>query len=85
MDFKDATDEQLAAEVSRRGIKIPLAPPEEHSKIDFSVLLKTVRSGVLQTVQDGYESDGLHHYIYEAAIEAVYGPGYWNWKNKHWL
>lgn len=80
MDFKDATDEQLAAEVSRRGIKILLAPPGELSKIDFAGLLKTVRSGVLQAVQDGYEDDDLQHYIYEAAIEAVYGPGYWNWK-----
>ena len=31
---------------------------------------------------DEYEPKNYQHYIYEAAIEAVYGPDVWKWINK---
>ena len=58
----------------------PVPPPQPLAQPDFSALIRCVTGGVAQAIKDGYEDEDLRSYIYEAAMEAVYGPGYWPWR-----
>lgn len=82
MNLKDASDDALKAELKRREKKLPPAP-EPLKKPDFSALVKMIAEETerAKTEDDYYEDDDFQHYVYEAAMEAVYGPAYWPWKN----
>lgn len=79
MGITSLSDADLLAEIERR--KIPATPaPTALAQPDFTVLIETVTEGVNRTVADGYEDEDLQHYIYEAAVNAIYGPSYWIWR-----
>lgn len=80
-DIAKYTLEQLEAEVAARKGKPP-APPEPRQYPDFTALIQTMKDGMAQTIKDGYENDDFQHYVYEAAIEGLYGPQYWDWRRK---
>ncbi len=44
------------------------------------MLIQTVVHGVIESANEQYEDDDLQHYIYEAALTAVYGKAYWEWR-----
>jgi hypothetical protein len=41
-----------------------------------------VERNTAEVEEKGYEDDDFQHYVYEAAMEAVYGQGYWAWFNE---
>jgi len=57
-----------------------IEPPKEREEPNFAAVLETVRFGVKEAVERGYWDDDLKHYIYEAAMEAVYGKDFWQWR-----
>lgn len=78
--LKDFSEEELQAELEAREKKrkliiSPLLDP------NFDALVAMIKEGVARSAADEYESDDFQHYVYEAAMEAVYGPGYWKWRN----
>jgi len=81
MKFDGVPDDALEAELARRK-KLANMPPQPLKEPDFSGLVKTVTSGIAQSMEEGYEDDDFKHYVYEAAMEAVYGKGFWTWRNK---
>ena len=57
---------------------VPLAEP------DFSKLAEYVKSGVNEVAtKEGWGHKDFSHYIFEHAMEAVYGPGIWKWWNEN--
>lgn len=80
MDIRSASDEQLLAEIERRKIAKTMPSPIPLEKPDFKKLIDTVTFGINEAIKNKYEDDDLRGYIYEAAIEAVYGPDYWKWR-----
>lgn len=54
---------------------VPLESP------DFSALIELIREGTEAVANGEDENDDFRQYVYEAAMEAVYGPGFWAWRN----
>ena len=75
----DATIEQLEAEIRKRtsvsSVPEPLRSP------DFSELHKMVVEGVNESHAEQYEDEDFKHYVYEAAMIAVYGKNFFTWRN----
>jgi hypothetical protein len=42
---------------------------------------RTVIAGVERSCAEGYEDEDFKHYVYEAAMIAIYGPDYFKWRN----
>lgn len=80
MKLDTFTTEQLEEEVERRRKK-EAEPPEAVANPDFREVIDTAMEGVASMVRDDYEDDDLSHLIYERVMEAVFGPGYWAWRN----
>ena len=82
VSLESFSDADLEAELKRRKDK-EKQPPPVLQNIDWTVLKNTVISCVDQAVKDQYWDEDNAHYIYEAAMEAVYGRGFFqNWYNK---
>lgn len=80
MDLHNISESDLQAELDRR--KAPAATkPEPIAKPDFSALVKMMADGTDRSIADGFEDDDFKHYVYEEAFNAVYGKGYWIWRN----
>lgn len=79
-DLTKVSTEELEAELARRqslqGVPEPLENP------DFSELIECVKNGVQEMINKQYEDDDFSHFVYEAAMEAVYGKGFFDWRNK---
>jgi hypothetical protein len=83
MDLRKVSKEQLLAEIQRREAEEQRsALPRPLSNPNFDSLVKTVIHGVEETVESGYQDEDFKHYVYEAAVQAVYGDSFWNWKRK---
>ena len=77
------TDEQLSAELQRRKDKAA-APPLAMAlhNCDFNPLRRMLIDHLAVTVKEGWENDDIRGYAFEAAMKAVFGNGYWSWRNK---
>ena len=75
------TNEELEEEMKRRKEekKHPLAPLLVP---DFKPLREMIIKGIQWAAKNKYMGDDFQHYVYEAAMEAVYGQGFWDWKAK---
>lgn len=70
-DIRNASKEELLAELQRRekaAYAKPLANP------DFSNLRETVIDGVNTAIENKYKDDDFKQWVFESAMEAVYGP-----------
>ncbi len=77
MTLKAATVEELEAELAKR--KAPKAEkPTPFVYPDWSVVTKLCRDHIDQIERGEAEDSDIPHYIYEAAMCAVYGPGIFN-------
>lgn len=74
------SDADLQAEIERRKRQNSLPKPLETP--NFSDLVSTIETGVAQMVKDQYEDEDFKHWIYEAAMKAVYGRAYFEWRCK---
>jgi len=70
--LKDFSNEELLEELAKRKtLPQPLADP------NFSALVTLVTD----YVEDIQNDDDMEHWVFEAAIEAVYGHDIWNYLN----
>lgn len=74
MSIKDFSTEELKAELASR------SRPAPRVAIDTS-LLASKCSDYLDHVARGLPYDT--QYIFEAAVETIYGPSVWEWVNEH--
>lgn len=78
------SDDDLRAEVERRAKKEELVGrttiPTTVPNMDFSDLVATVTEGVGKMVAEQHEDENFKHYVYEAAINAIYGDRFWAWR-----
>lgn len=79
--LKNVSDADLEKELERRRTVVSKAPTPLDNP-DFTKLRAMVIAGVDETVKDQHEDDDFEHYVYEAAMEAVFGKGFWEWRNK---
>jgi Holliday junction resolvase RusA-like endonuclease len=77
----DFSDEDLIHELERRK-KARNAPPTPVPNPDFSNLVKTIVDCLEESIRDQYEVKDFEQYVYEEAMKAVYGPDFFEWRNK---
>jgi methionine salvage enolase-phosphatase E1 len=83
MDLRKVSKDQLLAEIQRREAEEQRsAAPRPVANPNFDDLRETVIRGVEETVESGYQDEDFKHYVYEAAVQAVYGKSFWEWKRK---
>lgn len=81
MNLQAVTDEQLRDELSRREAARKSAPPPVAiEKPDFSALIACITEGVNEMVKEQRADDNFKSYVYETAMEAVFGRSYWIWR-----
>lgn len=74
------TDEELEAEMDRREAEREAAKrPKPIENPDFSILLDNCAEYIKQLSANGYYDDDLKDYVFEAAVEAIYGRDIWDW------
>jgi hypothetical protein len=84
ISIKEASIEELRLELERRGIlqkDIPFPLPDDQIKENlFRIKLSIVKDVIDHSNnEDNEDSD---HYLWESAMEAVYGPSIWKWWNQ---
>lgn len=79
--LSDYSVEELEEEIERReaekGKPIPLPSP------DFSPLIDQAKEAIQEIVDCGHTSDDLDHYMFEIAMECIFGQNIWDWWNSH--
>ena len=82
MDIKDASIEQLKAElVAREKVKRSEGKPKPLDVLDFSWVKKYCADYLNEVENDEAVDSGIPDFIFEAAMEACYGSGVWDWIN----
>ena len=80
MEIKDASVAELEAELERRR-KAQSSAPKPVENPDWSRVARMAR----EYVEEGIETERMpkdhDHAIFEAAMQTVYGPGFWTWCN----
>lgn len=80
MSLDEFTDNELQMELDRRkNMRENL--PLELKKPDYSALHKSVVAYLEALAENGLEDNDTEHYIFETAVEAVYGEGVWDFVN----
>lgn len=74
-DLRSASIEQLRAELARRESEEAEAPPSPLANPDWKQVHATVCEGIARQWIDRYRDDDLRAYVYETAVEAVFGKG----------
>ena len=77
-DISEFTDRELQEELEHRK-RIAIAPPQPIDNPNFEPL----RQLIIDTIKDAIRIDildqGFKKYVYEFALEAVYGPKFLTW------
>lgn len=86
--LEEISTEAIEAELARRRA-LGGKPPVPIAQPDFEPLRKMIVEGVEEACRDGewpevrgMRDDDFKHYVYDAAVEAVYGTAFWAWRNK---
>lgn len=83
-DLQKISDEDLQHEIERRAAeKIANAKPQKLTNIQWAPLLKLAQEGIDGVASDGYPGKDFDHYIFEQAMECIYGRKVWDWWNKN--
>lgn len=82
-ELSSASPEELRAEMARReaAAAIPVPEAKPLAEIDWSAVHSAATELVRFAVQDGYFDEDAPNYVYEAAMEAVFGKEFWTWRN----
>lgn len=56
-------------------------PPTPKPDPDFTHTVALIKSNVEKVAVDGMAYKDFRHYVFEVAMEAVYGPDIWKWWN----
>jgi hypothetical protein len=78
--LNDFTIRELEEEIKRRALNITPLPIIER---DYTTLEELVESHV-KSVIDQVDSDDDEHYIYETAMETIYGKEIWDKLKDYW-
>ena len=80
--LEELTDDELRAELERR--KQPkLKVPEQVVNLNCMSLRTTCRNYIIFVASDDYHDDNDYkHYIYETALETIYGKEIWDFTKK---
>ena len=79
MSLEKVSTEELEKELEQRRTKQSSCPtPLENP--DFMYLKQTVVNAIETAVKEGYFDSDFKVYIYEAAVEAIYGKDFWEWR-----
>lgn len=85
MHIDEYSDEELEQEIARRKTAATIVSiPIMFQTPDFQPLI-TICISYIQEIAKGEEgrTKDFDHYIYETAMECVYGKEVWDWINKH--
>ena len=74
----ELTDEQLAAELARRK-KLKAETPTPLATPNFDAVIATVKEYIDSLAKRGEEPKDCKQWMFEAAVEAVYGREIWQW------
>ena len=84
-DLSKISKEELKEEIEKREKEeeerekpLPLPMIDQ----DFTQVIKLCESYINDLDKDGWVDEDMDHYIFEAAMEAVYGKSVWEWINK---
>ena len=83
-DIKKFTIEELEAEIERKK-RDPAEALKPLKAPDFTPLRNMIIDGIEDAIKRQREPKDFSHYVYEMAMEAVYGKGFWEWWNKQGL
>lgn len=72
--------EMLAAEIERRKKAAAASLPLRRSPPDFQRLIECINLGERDLLEKKYQDDDFDHYVYEAAMDAIY-VDYWGWRH----
>lgn len=81
INLKNLTDEQLEREIERRKLNKSIPVPEPLTEPNWLPVYKMVLDYISQLDAQGWVDDDLQHYIFEAAMESVYGDDVWKFIN----
>lgn len=85
MDLKGIRTEDLERELERRQQEArqkEQSLPEPLGEPDFSNLQKIVIGGFRDAVEDQFLPSDFKQRVFETAVEAVFGSGFWVWRRK---
>ena len=81
MNLDDYTSDDLVKELKKREEEeIEETRPQPLDVQDFSQVRKACEVHIQELIDGKVDSD-IDHYIYETAMEAIYGKDIWNWVN----
>lgn len=78
--LKDFSEEELKGELERRE-KVRNQRPRPQGS-DFSPLVEWMESGMDHVEQHNCEPKDFEHYVFETAMNCVYGKDVWEWLNR---
>jgi hypothetical protein len=81
IDLSNLSDDELNTELERRK-KSDIAMPQPLPSPSWGALLNTCRDYLIDLRDQGWADDDYPHYIYEAALTAIYGDSVWPFINK---
>lgn len=80
MSLKNFSSEELEAELAKR--KKDKQRPKPLESPNFKNLIELVEKSIPEYLENGHVDDDFDHYVFEAAMEAIYGKNIWKWWNK---
>ena len=79
MRLEDLSTRDLKRELEKRNKLKKTGRPEKKDNIDFTDLINYCEEHI-DNILDADERDD-EHWVYEAAIECIYGKKFWDWYN----
>ena len=81
--FKDVSTERLQAELKRREEAEKQAQkPQQLKEVDLTGLRRVCQEYIDSLANDGWVDDDLSYYIYEEAMQAIFGEDVFEWIDK---
>jgi hypothetical protein len=80
-DLQTYTTEELEEELERRK-KQKEEIPEPLASVDYSNIYNMCTMYIYDLHQYGEESKDFEHYLFECALETIYGKDIWFWINE---
>ena len=80
-DLSRLSSEELKAELERREKGKSAPAPLPHVLNNYTALRDMIIEGVNTAIQEDRKPKDFRHYVWETAMEAVYGREFWTWWN----
>ena len=78
------TDEDLKKELEQREAKAAANNiPKRQHQIVWCPLVQVIEDGIQGIVENGFPGKDFDHYVFEQALECVFGKDIWKWWNEN--